>query len=260
MRGEHLAGLRKARALGCAWVEFDVRLTADGAPVVCHDDGLSAPPARSAVSRRCRSQKFAGSMPDGGLARLLPVNAFPRSTRPSTFAASSPRRQCRDQGRLPRRGRRQRGRRRVSRRRGRRAAVAGALELLAGGPAAARNAGQNARGLFSRRLPRGWQKHRGAARLRDDPLRPETSQSSAVRAVIDADIRSSPTRSTIRTGAGDHLVGCGFGFHRLSGYCRIGATGLNPRQARLVSIHSNREEGTVRRRHSRTTRRKGVIK
>jgi glycerophosphoryl diester phosphodiesterase len=25
-----LAGLRKAKALGCRWVEFDVRLTADG--------------------------------------------------------------------------------------------------------------------------------------------------------------------------------------------------------------------------------------
>jgi len=35
-----LAGFRAARALGCAWVEFDVRLTADGAPVVCHDDQL----------------------------------------------------------------------------------------------------------------------------------------------------------------------------------------------------------------------------
>jgi glycerophosphoryl diester phosphodiesterase len=35
-----LAGFRAARALGCAWVEFDVRLTADGVPVVCHDDRL----------------------------------------------------------------------------------------------------------------------------------------------------------------------------------------------------------------------------
>jgi hypothetical protein len=32
-----LAGLRRAKALGCTWVEFDVRLTADGAPVLCHD-------------------------------------------------------------------------------------------------------------------------------------------------------------------------------------------------------------------------------
>jgi glycerophosphoryl diester phosphodiesterase len=35
-----LAGFRAARTLGCAWVEFDVRLTADGALVVCHDDKL----------------------------------------------------------------------------------------------------------------------------------------------------------------------------------------------------------------------------
>src|SRR6266567_6060143 len=32
-----LAGLRHAKALGCAWVEFDVRLTGDGALVLCHD-------------------------------------------------------------------------------------------------------------------------------------------------------------------------------------------------------------------------------
>jgi glycerophosphoryl diester phosphodiesterase len=36
-----LAGFRMAKSLGCAWVEFDVRLTADGAPVVCHDDRLA---------------------------------------------------------------------------------------------------------------------------------------------------------------------------------------------------------------------------
>lgn len=35
-----LAGLRVARALGCHWVEFDVRLTADGEPVLLHDDQL----------------------------------------------------------------------------------------------------------------------------------------------------------------------------------------------------------------------------
>jgi glycerophosphoryl diester phosphodiesterase len=32
-----LAGLRRAKTLGCAWVEFDVRLTGDGALVLCHD-------------------------------------------------------------------------------------------------------------------------------------------------------------------------------------------------------------------------------
>ncbi len=35
-----LAGLRQAKALGCAWVEFDVRLTGDGALVLCHDPRL----------------------------------------------------------------------------------------------------------------------------------------------------------------------------------------------------------------------------
>jgi glycerophosphoryl diester phosphodiesterase len=35
-----LAGLRRAKALGCLWVEFDVRLTADGALVLCHDASL----------------------------------------------------------------------------------------------------------------------------------------------------------------------------------------------------------------------------
>ena len=34
------AGFRTAKALGCGWVEFDVRLTVDHALVVCHDDVL----------------------------------------------------------------------------------------------------------------------------------------------------------------------------------------------------------------------------
>jgi glycerophosphoryl diester phosphodiesterase len=35
-----LAGLRKAAALGVAWVEFDVRLTRDGRAILLHDDTL----------------------------------------------------------------------------------------------------------------------------------------------------------------------------------------------------------------------------
>ena len=35
-----LAGLRRAKELGCSWVEFDVRLTGDDALVLCHDARL----------------------------------------------------------------------------------------------------------------------------------------------------------------------------------------------------------------------------
>jgi len=35
-----LAGLRKAKQLGAAWVEFDVKLTRDGHPVLIHDERL----------------------------------------------------------------------------------------------------------------------------------------------------------------------------------------------------------------------------
>jgi glycerophosphoryl diester phosphodiesterase len=35
-----LAGFREAKRLACSWVEFDVRLTGDGVPIVCHDSRL----------------------------------------------------------------------------------------------------------------------------------------------------------------------------------------------------------------------------
>ncbi|HEX3862255.1 MAG TPA: glycerophosphoryl diester phosphodiesterase [Stellaceae bacterium] len=35
-----LASFRRAKALGCRWVEFDVRLSGDGMPMVCHDSRL----------------------------------------------------------------------------------------------------------------------------------------------------------------------------------------------------------------------------
>jgi len=46
------AGFRTAKVLGCSWVEFDVRLTADHALVVCHDDVLKRTTgARGRISR-----------------------------------------------------------------------------------------------------------------------------------------------------------------------------------------------------------------
>jgi glycerophosphoryl diester phosphodiesterase len=42
-----LAGLRRAQALDCRWVEFDVRLTADREPILLHDDR----PARTTDGR-----------------------------------------------------------------------------------------------------------------------------------------------------------------------------------------------------------------
>jgi glycerophosphoryl diester phosphodiesterase len=36
-----LAGLRRAKALDCRWVELDVRLTADREPILLHDDRLA---------------------------------------------------------------------------------------------------------------------------------------------------------------------------------------------------------------------------
>jgi glycerophosphoryl diester phosphodiesterase len=47
-----LAGFRVAKARGCGWVEFDVRLTADGALAICHDDRLERTAgARGRISR-----------------------------------------------------------------------------------------------------------------------------------------------------------------------------------------------------------------
>jgi glycerophosphoryl diester phosphodiesterase len=47
-----LAGFRLAKSLGCAWVEFDVRLTADNALMVCHDDRVErTTDGRGAISQ-----------------------------------------------------------------------------------------------------------------------------------------------------------------------------------------------------------------
>ncbi|MGH7047082.1 MAG: glycerophosphodiester phosphodiesterase [Stellaceae bacterium] len=51
-----LVGLRRARALGCRWVEFDVRLTADGELILLHDERLDR---TTNGSGKARSQPLA---------------------------------------------------------------------------------------------------------------------------------------------------------------------------------------------------------
>src|SRR5437016_8657258 len=53
-----LAGLRRAKELGCAWVEFDVRVTGDGALVLCHDGRLE----RTTTGRGRISEQTAASI------------------------------------------------------------------------------------------------------------------------------------------------------------------------------------------------------
>ena len=72
-----LAGLRRAKALGCGWVEFDVRLTADGAPVLCHDAGSTGRPTGGGRMARCRCSESAIAMPAPGSARSSPASAMP---------------------------------------------------------------------------------------------------------------------------------------------------------------------------------------
>lgn len=47
-----LAGLRRAQALGCRWVEFDVRLCADGEPILLHDARLERTTDGAGAARR----------------------------------------------------------------------------------------------------------------------------------------------------------------------------------------------------------------
>ena len=56
-----LAGFRKAKALGCRWVEFDVRLAANGGLAVIHDATL------------LRTTSVAGRVSDFTLQRSLPL-------------------------------------------------------------------------------------------------------------------------------------------------------------------------------------------
>jgi glycerophosphoryl diester phosphodiesterase len=65
-----LAGLRRAHALGCRWVEFDVRLTGDSELILLHDDRLE----RTTNGR--------------GKARRLPLSAIRRCDAGSWFDPS----------------------------------------------------------------------------------------------------------------------------------------------------------------------------
>jgi glycerophosphoryl diester phosphodiesterase len=75
-----LAGLRRAKALGAAWVEFDVRLTADGALVLCHDARLDRTTDRTgkvaghtlATIRECDAGSWFGPAFAGELVPTLP--------------------------------------------------------------------------------------------------------------------------------------------------------------------------------------------
>jgi len=92
-----LAGLRRAKALGCDWVEFDVRLTGDGALVLCHDPLLDRTTSGSGLVSAQSLAAIENAMPGAGSIRALPA----RECRPwmRTFAGgrARSRRQCRDQ-------------------------------------------------------------------------------------------------------------------------------------------------------------------
>jgi glycerophosphoryl diester phosphodiesterase len=74
-----LAALRRANALGCTWVEFDVRLTADLALVLCHDTRLDRTTDRAGVVaaqslatiRRCDAGSWFGPAFAGELVPTL---------------------------------------------------------------------------------------------------------------------------------------------------------------------------------------------
>ena len=73
-----LAGLRRAKALGCAWVEFDVRLTADGALVLCHDARLDRTTDRHRAGGGPQPCDESGNaMPEAGSVRPSPASAVP---------------------------------------------------------------------------------------------------------------------------------------------------------------------------------------
>lgn len=55
-----LAGLRRAAALGLAWVEVDARLTADDVPVLVHDETLARTAGTAARVRDLRAAELAG--------------------------------------------------------------------------------------------------------------------------------------------------------------------------------------------------------
>ncbi|AWB91068.1 glycerophosphodiester phosphodiesterase [Aeromicrobium chenweiae] len=56
-----LAAFESAIALGCDYVEFDVRLTADGTPVIFHDDELDDDAVLRSIARH-RADEFTGAV------------------------------------------------------------------------------------------------------------------------------------------------------------------------------------------------------
>ena len=154
-----LAGLRRARALGCRWVEFDVRLTADGAPVLCHDRAARSHDRRQRPVSDAHSGGDSGTAtPAAGSARALPASGCRPSTRLCCLPRARPRRQCRDQGRA-RPGTRDRrcGRRAVAAAgRPRRRRCWCRVFCRAALAASAATAPQIPRGVLFRLIPRGW--------------------------------------------------------------------------------------------------------
>jgi len=69
-----LAALRRAHALGCRWVEFDVRLTSDGALILLHDDRLERTTNGCGIARRYLYRQFVDLTQEVGSIPSLPGN------------------------------------------------------------------------------------------------------------------------------------------------------------------------------------------
>ena len=99
--GEHACrASRRAKALGCGWVEFDVRLTADGALVLCHDDRLDRTTDGSGRVSAHSLAAIRGFDAGAWFGPDLPASAVPTLDEAlAPRGRARPRRQYRDQGR-----------------------------------------------------------------------------------------------------------------------------------------------------------------